>query len=253
MPGRAAGARQVPVRVVREVHVGRSVRHRLVGDAQRAPLVEGVRHRDLQPAREALLAVLGDEGQAQSVLHRGDRPHALVEAPCPAVQRVRAVVRGQGARASVEGEAGAGDPVGVPADEGAQERLRIPEIALQVGEPQHHVPGPPVPVRHLDVLDDPAVRQDPYPYARPLQGPTVHRRAVGKCAEEFVHVRNNSHHFFAVTVRYAISASLACPSTLGWNQSQWLSCSVPKRYAYTAPPSKRQWRSSAHTSFSTSL
>ncbi len=181
-----AGARQVPVAVVGQVHHRRRVRHRLVRQRQRTVLLERVHRGQLQTAGEVPLARGAHPGQPQRVVAvRLDPPDPLVVALVPAVQAVRPVVAGQHVLDAVQGEAGAADPVGVPADQRAVERAGELQVPVELVEAQHHVGRAPVTVGRLDRLDDAAVGQDPHPHPGTFQGPPVDRGAVGEGAEEF--------------------------------------------------------------------
>ncbi len=186
----AALAREVVVRVVREVDDRRPVGGGLVVDAPVAVPGEGEGHLRPQRARVAHLAVdaravqvhpdIGATGEGLDV------PHLGVEALGTPVQAVDTVVHRQLVGRAVQAEAAPGDAVSVPADGGAEEG-GPGDIRGEVVVAERDVRVPAVPVRDLQGLDYAAVGQHLEPGAAVLQRPAVHLRAVGERAEEFLH------------------------------------------------------------------
>ena len=177
-------ATEVPVSVVTQVqHRGR-IGLRPIFDAQRAVLPQRVGDADPQCAGVALFSIRAGVGQLHTArVGRRDLPHPFVEAACPAVQAVRPVVAGEAVLPPVQGEAAAGDAVGVAPDDGAEVRAAR-HVVRERAQAERHVAHPARAVRHLQPLDGGAVGQDGHTQAWGLQheaahlGPVV-QRAVG--------------------------------------------------------------------------
>ena len=185
--GADALAGEVEVGVLRDVDRRRLVGLRVVVDDQRVGVGERVGHRQLQRAGVALVAVLAGQRELQrgavGALDRRRRPHQLVEALEPAVQRVDAVVGGELVGLAVERERRAADAIAVAADDGAEVR-RVLHVVLDAVVAEDDVAERAGLVRHLQRHDDGAVVGDPHLDAvRVGQRVEIDGGAVGEGAE----------------------------------------------------------------------
>ena len=129
-----------------------------VGDAHGARR-DGIRHRDVEGAREALVAVraVQPESHPRRVVLE-DGPRSAVEAVGSAVQRGGALVGRELVRLAVEVEAGARDAVAEAADGGA-EIAAVADVGACVGVTEHDADRSPVGVRDLEAAHRSAGRQ----------------------------------------------------------------------------------------------
>ena len=175
-----------PVGVVAEVD-GRGPRrargHEL--HVQLAVLAERVLGRDVDRAREALLAVVAAQrksyARAAAAREERRRPHALIEAEHAAVQRVGPVVVHRREVAAARAEAPAGNAVGHAADRRAEVGAVRAQLLERVLVAQRHLLGRAAAARrHLDREQRRAVGgQHDLDARRVAQRDLVHGRAVG--------------------------------------------------------------------------
>src|SRR5690606_28045864 len=101
-----------------------------------------------------------------------------------AVKVVRRIVDREFVLFAVQGEPALGDPVAVPADDGAEVWVVARDVVLEVVEAERDVLQLPAAVRHLDGLQDPAIGEDGDLHAaRILQGVDIDIYTVGCRAE----------------------------------------------------------------------
>src|ERR1035441_1198767 len=118
-----AFARQIEKRVVRQVNHGRLVGSGGVVDAQFVRIREGLPNGDGEVAREALFAIAAEISELDRGGRAGDGaacPDRFVEPAGAAVERVFAVVAGQGVSMAVECEGAVRDAVGVASHGGSE-------------------------------------------------------------------------------------------------------------------------------------
>ena len=185
---RRAFAGEVEQSMIGQVDDRRRVGARVEIDGQRAAVVQrvGRRHREL--AGIALVARRAhqpkrDLGETALVAHVDDLPDALVEPDRAAVQRVGLVVERQLVGFAVEGEAAAGDAIGVAADRLAP-IIRMLDVAARIVIAERHVGDVPGPVGRVQRLQRRAQGHDPRAHAVGAgQHHQFHRRAVGQGSE----------------------------------------------------------------------
>ena len=134
------------------------IRDGVVFDLERRALrAEGIGHRDLKIAGEALLHIRREAVKAHRVLAQNlGVPHIVVITPGAAVQAGLAVIFLKPVLLAVQGEARAADAV-ADAPDHAAEMTFSGLIARRAVVAQHHVGQAAVPVGHADRLDIGAV------------------------------------------------------------------------------------------------
>ena len=160
---RRAAAGEIEIGVVGQVdHRGAAGDAGGIVEAERVVRRQRVGDVDGEVAGEAVLAVRAEQAEGEGAAGGGDDvPHAVAEIGRGAVGRaamqgVGALVGRQGVANTVEREGGAGDTVGVAADE----RAEIGAFRLVVGEggaAQHDIGEAAAPVGDQEFLDDAAI------------------------------------------------------------------------------------------------
>ena len=150
------------------VHDGGLVSRGRVVDLEPAARLERIDDPGRKPAGEALLAggahVLERESGVVPCRLVGTVPDSLVEAPEPAVEVVRTVVRGELVLDPFKAEPGLADSVPVPADQRPEVRARLEvsgvRIAGQIAEAENDVLLLARPIRRRPAGDDATVCRD---------------------------------------------------------------------------------------------
>src|SRR5688500_2700921 len=157
-------AREIEIRVVRQVHRRRAIRARRIVDAQRVLVGQRVRHRDLEITRIAFFhvgaAIAKAKGGGAFLRERLGTPQHFVEAFHTAMQMTRdsiwCVVGGELVRFAFENKPPAGDAISKTADERAK-IWRMRDVVFDALEAKNYVGQRSMTIRDKETNDGPAV------------------------------------------------------------------------------------------------
>ncbi len=180
-----AATRQVEVTVIGEIDHRCAVRRRGKVEDEAIVVVERVRNRCAQRAGVAFLAIHAHILEAHRTLAiEAPRPVALREAHLAAMQRIGALVGGQTIGHAIKHEARMRDPVAIAPHDDAEVGMAH-KIGRQRIEAQHHVLNVATAIRHLELLNQRAPRQQRDAHAMAiLQHDRAHRAAIRCVADD---------------------------------------------------------------------
>src|SRR5208337_2375889 len=178
---------QGEIAVVREVDGRVLVRFRAIVQLEFVGVRQRVGDRNIQIAREILLAVLAEVRKPNGrCSHAGKNfrlPDLAIKPDLSAVQRVWPVVERKGVLLAIQGEMSLGDAIGVAPDGGPEKGL-IAQIALQVAETQHHIAGLAAVIGHVQLGQGRAIGNHLGPRTLGVFQRVCHDdRAIGQFAE----------------------------------------------------------------------
>src|SRR4029077_7805727 len=157
-------ARQIEITVIGEVENGGLVSFSRVLDLELIGIGERVGDVDSQRGGIALFTVGADireaHGLSLSVFRGRGLPNSAVETNLAAVERVRGVVDVEMIFLAIESELAIGDAVAVAADGGAEVRMRIAYVALELVEAKNDVAEFAILIGNEELRDEGAITND---------------------------------------------------------------------------------------------